>query len=105
MTAEDYIDYLYDDNEDFFTNIDYTLPESYAYLDAKIPYKGGQKVDWFGSVKTLLAECINQKTPHHKINWILFEVLHKLLFFVFEVRTSHNQLCLQIATQILELHI
>ena len=45
MSAEDYIDYLYDDNEDFFTNIDYTLPESYAYLDAKIPYKGGQKVD------------------------------------------------------------
>ena len=44
MTAEDYIDYLYDDNEDFFTNIDYTLPESYAYLDAKIPYNSGQKV-------------------------------------------------------------
>ena len=71
MTAEDYIDYLYDDNEDFFTNIDYTLPESYAYLDAKIPYKGGQKVDWFGSVKTLLAECINKKKPTRLIEYCL----------------------------------
>ena len=32
MTADDYIDYLYDDAEDFASNVDYTAPESYAYL-------------------------------------------------------------------------
>ena len=37
MTADDYIDYLYDDAEDFASNVDYTAPESYAYL-GEIPY-------------------------------------------------------------------
>ena len=32
MSADDYIDYLYDDAEDFASNVDYTAPESYAYL-------------------------------------------------------------------------
>ena len=39
LTAEDYIDYIYDDNLDYFTNVDYTLPESWAYLDAKLPHE------------------------------------------------------------------
>ena len=42
MTADDYIDYLYDDAEDFASNVDYTAPESYAYLgeiyDNKLNY-------------------------------------------------------------------
>ena len=36
LTAEDYIDYIYDDNLDYFTNVDYTLPESWAYLGTSI---------------------------------------------------------------------
>jgi hypothetical protein len=34
VSADEYIDYLYDDKEDFFSNVDYSLPASYGYLDA-----------------------------------------------------------------------
>ena len=42
MTADDYIDYLYDDKEDFFSNVDYTMPDNFGYLDQMIAYRLNQ---------------------------------------------------------------